>query len=66
MRGIPIERSTVDYVAEWENYYAQLKTDEAKWSLFSMLRGRRDKQGDATAGKALELLVSKWMKEKSR
>jgi hypothetical protein len=65
MRGIPIERSTVDYAQEWRNYYENIKGDTAKLTLFAMLKERRDRKGDANAAKVLEELVARWLKEKS-
>jgi hypothetical protein len=66
MRGLPVERSKVDYEAEWERYYDNVTGVDAKLSLFKMLKERRDRQDDKTAGKALELLVAKWLTEKGK
>ena len=65
MRGLPVERSRIDYQQEWRNYYAALEGDEAKWGLFVMLKRRRDRNADGDAGKVLAELIERWMREKS-
>ena len=66
MRGLPVERSKLNYATEWTTYYENVMGDEAKLHFFIMLKNRRDQKQDSEAGKVLEELVARWIKEKAR
>lgn len=53
----------VSRLDHWSDYWDNLLTEEGKVHFLLFLKERRDVQGDAVAGQALEKFASDWVKK---
>ena len=47
--------------SDWLAYFDKLQTDEGRIGLLAHLKGLRDNNQDANAGKLLRQIVDKWL-----